>query len=188
MGARTVALQRIFCACDACDKMIRKDWIKGKRPNKQPQFATVVNCKYRNILTDRNEWNIVTLEEDTKSGNHDDADKAKSQVLNALTTNIAEDIAIGNYGAIFTDDEREEDGFYIVNWDSKPYTDQNTGELVADCTYLKNVSGAPMWYTLVSHKTKYQIKHFVNANMEMIPIDKETNMPEGNRCNKKKML
>ena len=55
----TLAMRRIPCACDACNTMIRQEWVNGKSPEEQPRFRTVTDCKYRSILGTRNEWDIV---------------------------------------------------------------------------------------------------------------------------------
>jgi hypothetical protein len=75
----------------------------------------------------------------------DDVDAARYEVLVLLSSNIAANVEIGGYGAIVTDDENAEFGYWMIEWTSEPYTCQDTGRLVCDGYYLNPVGGAPKW-------------------------------------------
>ena len=123
MGVGTLAMRRIPCACDACNTMIRQEWVNGKSPEEQPRFRTVTDCKYRSILGTRNEWDIVRLQQDTRLGDADDGEEGLAEAFCSVTVTIAESIEIGNVGAIVTTGKREKEGFYLVKFTSTSYTD-----------------------------------------------------------------
>jgi hypothetical protein len=61
LGTGRVAMSRIPCACVACDNTIRLPWVVGVPPEDQLRFQSVTDCKYRKILEERNEWDIIVL-------------------------------------------------------------------------------------------------------------------------------
>jgi hypothetical protein len=123
-------MRRIPCACVACDNTIRLPWAVGVPPEEQLRFQSVTDCKYRKILEERDEWDIILLEVDHNRANMDDVDAARDEVLVSLSSNIAANVEIGGYGAIVTDDENAEFGYWMIEWTSEPYTCQDTGRLV----------------------------------------------------------
>jgi hypothetical protein len=52
-------MRRILCARVACDNTIRLPWVAGVPPEEQLRFQSVTDCKYRRILEERNEWDII---------------------------------------------------------------------------------------------------------------------------------
>ena len=139
-----------------------------------------MDCKYRKILGERNEWTIVTLDQD-KDGDDDDAELAKAETLVSLTTNLAQTIEIGNFGAIISEDPGAKDGFWIVRWTSEPYADQETGELMCDCDYYNYCTGAPRWFSLSDDDDSVFVTHIVKADLKLLPMDRATNWPRGHQ-------
>lgn len=184
LGVGRVAMRRIPCACDACNNTIRKDWVDGQPAEEQPRFKIVMDCKYRKILGERNQWTIVTLDQD-KDGDDDDAELAKAETLVSLTTTLAEKNEIGNFGAIISEDPGATDGFWIVRWTGEPYADQETGELMCNCDYYNYCTGALRWFSLSDDDDSIFVTHIVKADLKLLPMDRETNWPRGHRvCTK----
>ena len=75
-----------------------------------------------------------------------------------------------HYGAEVTEDPKAPDGYWMVEWTSTPYTDQATGNLVADALYLNTVDYAPKWWTRSVQTTKVKINNVVLADVKMIEI------------------
>ena len=189
LGAGRVALRRIPCPCEECNSTIRRDWKVGTPVEEQPRFASVPNCQYNKLFGGRNEWNIITLIP-VPSDDNDDIDAAKEEVLVSLSSTISEGIVEGHYGAVVTEDPKAPDGYWIVEWTSIPYTDQATGNLVADALYLNTVDYAPKWWTRSVQETKVKINNVVLADVKMIEIKKKEpnkNMPPTS-CNVKACL
>jgi hypothetical protein len=133
LGTGRVAMRRKPCACVSCDNTIRLPWIVGVPPAEQLRFQRVTDCKYRKILEERNEWDIIVLEVYHNRANMDDVDAARDKNLLSLSSNISAHVEIGRYGATVTDDENALFGYYwMIEWTSEPYTCQDTGSIVCD--------------------------------------------------------
>jgi hypothetical protein len=163
-------------------------WVVGVPPKEQLQFQSVTDCKYRKILEERNEWDIIVLEVDHDRANMDDVDAARDEILVSLSSNIAANVEIGGCGAIVIDDEKAEFGYWMIEWTSEPYTCQDTGRLVCDGYYLNPVGGAPKWWTPSGDAKTIPLVHIFMANVQMDPIEKGRNMTSSTRVNKKNML
>jgi hypothetical protein len=163
-------MRRIPCACVACDNTIRLPWVVGVPPGEQLRFQSVADCKYRKILEESNEWDIIVLEVDHDRANMDDVDEARDEVPVSLSSNIAADFKIGGYGAIVTSDEDAIFGYWIIKWTSEPYTCQDTGRLVCDGYYLDPVGGVPKWWTPSGDAKKIPSLHIALADVQMDPI------------------
>jgi hypothetical protein len=188
LGTGRVAMRRIPCACVACDNTIRLPWVVGVPPEQQLRFQSVTDCKYRKILEERNEWDIIVLEVDHNKANMDDVDAARDEVLVSLSSNIAANVEIGGYGAIVTEDVKADFGYWMIEWTTEPYTCQDTGRLVCDGYYLNPVPGAPKWWTPSGAAETIPLVHIVMADVQMDPIEKGRNMPSSTHVNKKEML
>ena len=78
----------------------------------------------------------------------------QQEVLVCVTSNMAESISIGGFGAVMTEDEST-NGYHVVKWTNIPFTYQEdldripAGELVSLCQakYLNPVGRARLWYT-----------------------------------------
>ena len=106
------------------------------------------------------------------SADNDKIDAAKEKVLVSLSSTISDGIKEGHYGAVVTEDPKAPDGYWIVEWTSTPYTDQKTGNLVADALYLDTVAYAPKWWTRSVQVIKVKINNVVLADVKMIEIKK----------------
>jgi hypothetical protein len=119
----------------------------------------------------------------------DDVHAAREEVLVSLSSNIAANVEIVGYGAIVTDDENAEFGYWMIEWTSEPYTCQYTDRLVCDGYYLDPVRGAPKWWTPSGDAKKIPFfHHIVMADVQIDPIDKGRNMPSSTHVNRKDML
>jgi hypothetical protein len=118
----------------------------------------------------------------------DDVDAASDEVLVSLSSNIAANVEIGGYGAIVTDDENAEFGYWMIKWTSEPYTCQDTGRLVCDGCCLNPLGGAPKWRTPSGDAKTIPLVHIVMTDVQIHFIEKGRNMPSSTRFNKKDML
>ena len=187
LGAGRVAMRRIPCPCKACDSTLRLDWVVGTDPDEQPRFQSVEHCQYRKVLGSRNEWDIVTLKDAPNGSNDDDIDIAKASVLVSLSSNIYDNIEVGQYGALVTVDENARDGYFIIEWRNVPYTQQVSGKLVCDAYYLEQAPRAPKWWIPSMQEVTVDLNNVVLANVIMDEIEKPRNMPS-TQANRKRCL
>ena len=185
LGLGWAALRRVPCNCNACDISIRKEWDGTKTKSQQPRFQMVEQCRFKSILGDYNKWYIVNIVE-SKTGDHDDAEKGRRDILYHLTSFVGSEIKIGNVGAISTSDEKEKDGYYLLEFTSLPYTDQDISDeddnddVVADgCASLKckvrwlyKLPGTRHWYYNPNEPVPdvVDVMNVVLSNVEMISL------------------
>jgi hypothetical protein len=67
-----------------------------------------------------NDWKIITLTA-TDCCDSDKVDLASTVILENITTIMAENIEVGSIGAFLTED-KDVDGYYLVEFTSEPYT------------------------------------------------------------------
>ena len=90
-----------------------------------------------------------------------------------MSSTIHNGIKEGNYWAQVTEDPKTPNVYWIVKWTSTPYTDQATGNLVANALYLNTVDYAPKWWTRSVQTTKVKINNVVLADVKMTEIKKQ---------------
>ncbi len=192
LGVGMAALRRIPCSCNAC-------MIQLSLRNVSERYASSITCKYWSIFEGLNDWKLVKLVADgTAESIADDICKAKITVLYGIATSVAESICEGSFGAFLTDD-KESDGYYVVQWTSDPYTLQNSvqleeykpplhleaGELVCKARYLHKVPRARQWYTVPTTDlpTTVRLQQVIDPKLEMLNISPTNKLP-GN-CDKR---
>ena len=103
---------------------------------------------------------------------------------------MAERVSVSSNGTFLTDD-LDVHGYYVVSWQSEPYTLQeytmltdfnppiqlSAGKFVADAVYYNQVPFAWQWYTLLDLKTKVQMKQVVVPDLILHPISEENKLP-----------
>ena len=183
-------MRRIPCACDGCLEQLNKEWQKGIPPEDQERYKTSEKCKFHSILAGLNDWAIVNLVPSQKSDEEQVAD-TQDVVLSELTTQIAEEIEVGNVAAFMTDDE-DADGFYLVDIIEEPYTLQEdieleggaiipAGQMVSKGRYWSRVPRTARFYTTneLQYEEIIQVKHIVAANVLMEKISDKNKLPNG---------
>jgi len=121
------------CACPACLKQLEEPWKPGVPAEKQPRYASSVDCVYWPNFKQAdgepglNDWKVVTLVHKKDSDAAADED-INVEILAGIETRMAELIEPGHHGAFSTLDE-DADGYYVVKWSSAPYTLQADVEL-----------------------------------------------------------
>ena len=105
MGLGTIALRRIPCHCAACRRQMNSKWDK-KIVNviQQPRFADVLDCRFRQFLSDRNKWHFAKLEQ--RSVGHkdchefmgDDANLLRAELRDMIGNKMMLTIQAGNFG------------------------------------------------------------------------------------------
>ena len=133
LGVNRAALRRHPCNCKSCDETISRSWMHGVKDHAdQPRFMNPVGCQFRSLFDDENKWHIVELQERAAS-DPEEVDEEREVVLRHVTTSVARSIKIGNVGAhAFDKDkgERGEEEYYLVEFASLPFTDQE-GDMCA---------------------------------------------------------
>jgi hypothetical protein len=154
LGEGKCLMRRIPCLCKSCNSQLKRKWLPGVEPSKQPRYQNVSNCKYASVLGDYNQWIIMPflLGKDSTEG---DLEEIHHTILTSIASNIAATVAESSYGAVNTEDPQT-DGFYIVKFISSPYTLQNdvevngdrisSGTLVCDAEYLSPAFKGSNWY------------------------------------------
>ena len=135
----------------------------------QPRFKNSDDCYFKSIMEESNCWYIVHLVERNDT-DQDDIDEENEEILNHITSYLAQTIEIGGYGAVATADEDSLEGYYLVEFLGLPYTDQETGALKCDCNWLNPVPRARMWYTKSNLETKVNLVNVVATQLELMPI------------------
>ena len=113
----------------------------------QPRFQpTGEDCYLAPVLgDDANCWYIVDLEVSDK-GVPEDADIAYENVLNHVTSTIAQSVEVGEVGAVATDAEKTE-GYWLMRFTSLPFPDQEgDGGLVVEGQWFWQFPGARHWF------------------------------------------
>ena len=97
-------------------------------------------------------------------------------MLRHVTSAVAQSIVVGEIGAISTADEDTNDGYYIVEFTSLPYTDQSDGTLKIEVNWLFEVKGARKWFTKSAVRDTFNLVNVVSTGVVMLPIS-PSNMP-----------
>ena len=155
MGVGTVAARRIPCACDACEEVLRQEWVPGVSVRQQPKFQSVADCKHRASLGSLNDWRILDVKPVAGRAEQEEIEEFHGGLLDARETAAAMAVTEGGFGAIDADR-----GHHIVRWtttareleeDSDNVEGMRgslaAGELVADGVHWNPVGRAPKWHT-----------------------------------------
>ena len=105
------------------------------------------------MLGDSNNWLIIELEpRDRNDTNYfpyqkEEGNLLKLQIRNQISLKVANDIEEGYIGAVVTSDADADGAYCLIKWTGRPYTDQESRELVRPGKYLMPVGRAPKLYT-----------------------------------------
>ena len=81
-----------------------------------------------------------------------------------MAIEVAQDIEVGNVGAIATTAEGV--GYYLVEFTGLPYADQ-TGELKYNCYWLFEIQRNPYWYYHTKEATVVSMMHVVDTDVQL---------------------
>ena len=179
-----MAIRRIPCHCQGCRNQIKKEWVTGLEPKKQPRFQmNDDDCKYKKLLGDINKWYFIEMKQRTAEDSgykpfmDEEADLFRGEIEEFLADEMAEKITVGNIGAIAVDDDST-DGYYLVQWTGTPFTCQETGDLLCYGQYLNQVPRAKQWYTMSDLQPDlHNVKHIVFADVEMEKVSSTNRLP-----------
>ncbi len=136
LGASKIALRLIPCGCNSCEELRRKEWIPGVAAEEQPRFLQNQSCKYWPIFEGANDWKIAKLE---PSQTCDELNfvAARQEVLLSVTSNMAESISVGGFGAVMTEAVRTI-GYYVDKWTATSFTYiEDSADIPAVCLVLR---------------------------------------------------
>ena len=188
LGTNRAALRRHPCNCMSCDEVISRSWMNGvKNPADQPRFMNPVGCQFSSLFDDENKWHFVELQERTAS-DPGEVDEEREVVLRHVTTSVARSIEIGNVGAYAFDKgegDRGEEEYYLVEFASLPWTDQEGDKCAwkVNCLWLNSVPKARHWYTKSMDEATLNVVHLVATDLLMHPIS-PTNMIRNHQVRK----
>ena len=126
----------------------------------------------------------------TSADDDGEFEEAQEIILDGIAEQMAERLIVGKVGAFLTDDP-DADGYYLVKWDSVPYTLQEdtvleefkppvvlkSGELVCEGRYFNRVPRAKQWYTSTEILTSVRMKQVVATDIELEPISITNKLP-----------
>ena len=156
LGVGKVAVRRIPCACKKCLDQLDLEWEFGIPPEEQPRYGPSIDCQYREVLGDINNWRIIDLVKGEKA-DEEEVETLFESVLQDMDAMMVQDINEGEVSAICTwDDETE--GYYLVKWTENPVmaeeemtledgTVVKEGQYLCKGIYLYEVPGGRHWYT-----------------------------------------
>ena len=180
LGQGKACLRRVPCHCQACDEQMRLPWSNGLEPKDQPRFASVKDCFMKDVLEQNNNWHFVELKM-SNSVEEEDITEVQAAILHHVTTAVAEQIVVGQIGAIGTKGTDVKYGYYLVEFTGLPYTDQTyEAGLKCEVNWLYDLKNAPKWYTKSTTSTTIDVMHLLMAGVEMVPYSLR-NMPPVSR-------
>jgi hypothetical protein len=156
-------------------------WVNGVDAKDQPRFARNEQCKYWKIFEGINDWKVISLRRGEDDGAESEFEEMKSAALEKISEREAGLIEDQGYGAIATEDEDEK--YYIVRWEGLPYTDQDSGDMVCDATYLYKVPNARYWYHRPTPEveerssTVVYTSHILAGSIDMLPVSDSNQLP-----------
>jgi hypothetical protein len=198
LGVGTIAVRRVPCLCVPCRAQLNKKWDPKLPPKEQPRYAASTDCELHEIFQDLNNWKIIQLL-DTNESILEENDEVHELVLKSIAERLQNDIEIGGYGAVMTDDP-DADGYYVLEWDSKAYQleqdleqDQMVfakGDWVVEGIYLNRVPRAKQWYTKAPEdevdglKTIVRLQHVVAVDLTVDGESENQELPRN--CDRRK--
>ena len=114
------ALRRVTCNCNACDEIIRKEWVHRAKEEEKPRFADSSDCFFKPVLGNSNNWYLVDIILSVNDEDQEDVDEANHEMLRHITSAVADSVEIGGVGSIDTGGEDDSDGYYLVEFTGCP--------------------------------------------------------------------
>ena len=122
-----------------------------------------------------NDWKIIQTNATTSYER--DTETIKRSILRRHQSHMSSLIKIGDTAAYNVDDENA-DGFYIVKWDTEPYVDDTTGQLMCDAHYYDNPPRCRSVYCLVDLPVTVRVQHVMATNIVMEKITDTKKLPK----------
>ena len=178
LGVGRAALRRFPCNCPACDEQIRMDWDYGldlEEANNQRRFQQAKDCHYREVLGEYNKWYLVEIELSDKT-DQEETDEAHQNALYHRTSVMAQGMDVGQIGAVATSDEQCPDGYYLLEFSSLPYTEQDEiGYLKCKGYWMYKLPMAPHWYyTSYREEVAVDLMNVVMTGVQMEKLEMGT--------------
>ena len=126
----------------------------------------------------------------------EEIEETQAIALSGITAIMAQQVEIGSYGALATDDP-DAKGYYVLQWTSNPYTLQDDtelteydppeivekGTLVCEGNYLNKVPRAKDWYTPSLVKAIARLQFVIDPNLFLEEESNVCKLP--NNCDKR---
>ena len=162
LGIMCCAMRRIPCYCNACLEKLQLPWDLSKDSYNQPRYSQNKNCTFWNVFQGLNDWKIVQIigtQEDDK-----EEQKIKSNILQRYAHDLSDLIVCGDYASLHCDDEEDNDGYYIIQWTSEPYTEQEgKEELMCNAVYLEKEQQIKDCYYKTEQTVEVRLQHVLKT-------------------------
>ena len=132
-----------------------------------------------------NDWKIIQTYATTSYER--DTETIKRSILRRHQSHMSSLIKIGDTAAYNVDDDNA-DGFYIVKWDTEPYVDDATGQLVCDAHYYDNPPRCRSVYCLVDLPVTVRVQHVMATNIVMEKSQAPSNYQKMHKTRKNSFL
>ena len=193
-----IAVRRIPCACNACIQQLQKPWLPNKTFYNQPRYmGGNTQCVYWPIFQGLNDWLLIDIVDKQTNENNSDTSIIENTLI-CNTMHIANEVAVGGYGALATNDNNVKVGYYVIKWTSTPYPLQNdtsintfdpplvikAGEMVCDAMYLNAVPNTKLLYTHSNSdnlSTTVLLQHVVDADIKLTKLSRKEDLPKNMR-------
>ena len=100
---------------------------------------------------------------------------------------MLDQIVCGDYASLHCDDEEDKHGYYVVQWTSEPYTEQEgKEELMCNAVYLEKEQQIKDCYYKTEQTVEVRLQHVLKTGIELEQITDPKQVPKGVR--KKRLL
>ena len=114
---------------------------------------------------------------DSEEAIEEDLAEAKHDVLQHVTSAVAESVEVGNIGAVSTcEHEHAPDGYCLLEFTSLPYPEEDG--LKVDGVWLNAVQHARKWFTFSEQKTTVNVVNMVETNVVANPMSAGNMLPK----------
>ena len=95
---------------------------------------------------------------------------------------MSDQIVCGDYASLHCDDEEDNDGYYIVQWTSEPYTEQEgKEELMCNAVYLEKEQQIKDCYYKTEQTVEVRLQHVLKTGIQLEQITDGKLLPRGVR-------
>ena len=113
-------MRRIPFPCKTCLKKLEIPWDLTKDEYNQPRYSQNKSCDFWDVFQGVNDWNVVQILQ--TNDDEEEEQEIQSCILRKYAQDFSDQILPGDFALFQCDDEDNEDGYYLVQWTSEPYT------------------------------------------------------------------
>ena len=92
---------------------------------------------------------------------------------------MSDQIICGDYASLHCDDEEDNDGYYIIQWTSEPYTEQEgKEELMCNAVYLEKEQQIKDCYYKTKQTVEVRLQHILKTGIELDKVTDPKLLPK----------